>query len=460
MSLRLYNTLSRRMETLKPLLAGEIRMYTCGPTVYDAVHIGNLRTFMFEDLLRRYLVYRKYKVVHVMNITDVDDKTIQRAMAEGRTLAELTGHYTREFEADLKTLNILPAHQLPRATEFIPRMVAGIKILIDKGHAYKTDDGSVYFDVSSFPRYGQLARLDPDQMRAGERVADDDYEKEGVRDFALWKSSKPTDGDIAWPSPWGRGRPGWHMECSAMSTHYLGDHFDLHCGGVDNIFPHHENELAQSQCISGAPFVNLWLHSEHLVVDGQKMSKSLGNFYTLQDILAQGFSPEAVRYTLLATHYRQRLNFTLTKVGESQKAINRLREVARRLEAALPDAEGEALSPPDEAVEAAMDDDLNIAGTLGAIFGWAHELFTLMDHQQLSPSSALEALAALRRYDEILGVIFTAGEADEEVEALVKAREAARSARDWARADAIRDQLLDRGIVLEDTATGTIWKQG
>ena len=460
MSLRLYNTLSRRLEALKPLHASEVRLYTCGPTVYDSAHIGNLRTFMFEDLLRRYLVYRGYKIMHVMNITDVDDKTIQRAVAEGRTLAELTGHYAGEFEADLKTLNILVAHQLPRATEFVPRMVEQIQILIDKGHAYKADDGSVYFDVSSFPRYGQLARLDPEQMRVGERVADDDYEKEGVRDFALWKSSKPADGDVAWPSPWGRGRPGWHMECSAMSTHYLGDHFDLHCGGVDNIFPHHENELAQSQCISGTPFVNLWLHSEHLVVDGQKMSKSEGNFYTLGDILAKGFSPEAVRYTLLATHYRQRLNFTLPKVGESQKAINRLRELARRLGEVPSDADGKELPLPDEAVEATLDDDLNIAGTLGAVFGWAHELFALMDSRQLSPACAHESLAALRRYDGILGVIFTVGEADEEIEALVKAREAARSAKDWARADAIRDQLLERGIILEDTSTGTVWKQG
>lgn len=460
MSLRLYNTLSRRLATLKPLHAGEVRMYTCGPTVYDSAHIGNLRTFMFEDLLRRYLTYRGYKIVHVMNITDVDDKTIQRATAEGRTLAELTDPYTREFESDLKTLNILLAHHRPRATEFIPRMVEQIQILIDKGHAYKSDDGSVYFDVSSFSRYGQLTRLDPEQMRVGERVADDDYEKEGVRDFALWKSFKPADGNVGWPSPWGRGRPGWHMECSAMSTHFLGDHFDLHCGGVDNIFPHHENELAQSQCISGTPFVNLWLHSEHLVVDGQKMSKSEGNFYILRDILAKGFSPEAVRYTLLTTHYRQRLNFTLPKVGESQKAINRLRELARRLEEVPPDADGEALSLPDEGVEAALDDDLNIAGALGAVFGWAHELFALMDSQQLSAPSAHESLAALRRYDEILGVIFTAGEAGEEIEALVKAREAARSVKDWARADAIRDQLLEQGIFLEDTPTGTVWKKG
>ena len=245
-----------------------------------------------------------------------------------------------------------------------------------------------------------------------------------------------------------------------MSTHYLGDHFDLHCGGVDNIFPHHENELAQSQCISGTPFVNLWLHSAHLVVDGQKMSKSEGNFYTLRDILVKGFSPDAIRFTLLATHYRQRLNFTMPKVGESQKAINRLRELARRLGAVPSNRVGSSLPLPNDAVEATLDDDLNIAGALGAIFAWAHELFALMDSQQLSSSSAHESLAALRRYDEILGVIFTAGEVGEEIEALVKAREAARSVKDWARADAIRDQLLEQGIFLEDTPTGTVLKKG
>jgi len=462
MSLKLYNTLSRRLETVGPIRPGEVGLYTCGPTVYDTAHIGNMRTFMFEDLLKRYLLYEGYKVTHVMNITDVDDKTIDRAISEDRPLSEITGHYTRLFLEDVKTLNILPPDHLPRATEFIPQMVEGIKVLLEKGHAYQTDEGSVFFDVSSFPEYGRLARLDPQELRSGERVADDNYEKEEARDFALWKARKPADGDNAWSSPWSEGRPGWHMECSIMSTHFLGEHFDIHCGGVDNIFPHHENEIAQSRCIWNTPFVNLWVHGEHLIVEGQKMSKSLGNYYTLPDILDRQFSAEAVRYTLLATNYRQKLNFTFPKVRESQKAINRLRELARRLEEVPPSQTGARPKSPDAAVEAALDDDLNIAGALGAIFGWAKELFNHMDDGDLSHQAARESLAALRRYDDILGVIYfnLDVEADEDVRALIKEREQARKARDWARADAIRDQLLARGIILEDTPTGTVWKKG
>ncbi|MFB0515609.1 MAG: cysteine--tRNA ligase [Candidatus Neomarinimicrobiota bacterium] len=462
MALRFTNTLTRRLETFKPIHTGEVRLYTCGPTVYDTAHIGNLRTFMFEDLLRRYLLYKGYKVTHVMNITDVDDKTIERAHTEGKPLSAITGHYTQLFLEDLRTLNILTPDHLPRATEFIPQMVAGIETLLEKRHAYQTDEGSVFFDVSSFPEYGCLARLDSRQLLSGERVAEDNYEKEEARDFALWKARKPTDGDNAWPSPWGAGRPGWHIECSVMSTHFLGEHFDIHCGGVDNIFPHHENEIAQSRCMFDTPFVNLWLHSEHLIVEGRKMSKSLGNFYTLRDILDKQFSAEAVRYTLLATHYRQKLNFTFPRVRESQKAINRLRELARRLEEVPSSQTGAQLVPPDAAVEAALDHDLNIAGALGAIFGWAKELFNRMDENDLSRQAARRSLEALRRYDDILGVIYfnLELEPDEEIKALIKERDRARKARDWARADAIRNELRTRGIILEDTPSGTIWKKG
>ncbi len=462
MALKFTNTLSRRLETFEPIHPGEVRMYTCGPTVYDTTHIGNLRTFIFEDLLKRYLFHKGYRVTHVMNITDVDDKTIDRAITEGRPLAELTEHYSRLFLEDLQTLNILPADHLPRATEFIPQMVSGIEVLIEKGHAYRTDEGSVFFDVSSFPDYGRLARLDPQQLQSGERVADDNYEKEEARDFALWKAHKPADGDNAWPSPWGEGRPGWHMECSVMSTHFLGDHFDIHCGGVDNIFPHHENEIAQSRCLTGTPFVNLWLHSEHLIVDGRKMSKSLGNFYTLRDILDKKYSPEAIRYTLLATHYRQKLNFTIPRLRESQKAVNRLRELARRLEEVPASQSGARPEPPDAAVEVALDDDLNIAGALGAIFGWAKGLFSGMDAGDLSHRAARDSLRALHRYDDILGVIFFSPdvEAQQNIEALIKEREQARQARNWEKADAIREELLARGILLEDTPSGTVWKKG
>ncbi len=408
MTLKLYNTLSRRLETLEPIDQGVVRLYTCGPTVYDTAHIGNFRTFIFEDLLKRYLIYSGLKVRHVMNITDVDDKTIERAAEEGQTLAELTGRYSAQFQQDLAALNILPADHLPRATEFIPQMVAGIQTLIDQGQAYTTDDGSVYFNISSYPEYGRLARLNPEQMVVGERVAADDYAKEESRDFALWKGYKPSDRDSRWPAPWGEGRPGWHIECSIMSTHFLGEQLDIHCGGVDNIFPHHENELAQSRCLHEGPFVNLWLHSEHLIVDGRKMSKSLGNFYILPDLLEKGFSPEAVRYTLLSTHYRKKLNFTFDRLQESQQAINRLRELARRLEEVPAGQKGTAPAVPDAAVEAALDDDLNIAGALGAIFAWTHELFALLDRERLSGASAGEGLAALRCYDEILGVVFSA----------------------------------------------------
>ncbi|MCH7940164.1 MAG: cysteine--tRNA ligase [Candidatus Marinimicrobia bacterium] len=461
MTLKLYNTLSRRLETLEPIEPGVVRLYTCGPTVYDTAHIGNFRTFIFEDLLKRYLKYSGLKVRHVMNVTDVDDRTIERAAEEGQTLAELTGRYCAQFQQDLSALNILPADHLPRATEFIPQMVAGIQTLIDQGQAYTTDDGSVYFNISSYPEYGRLARLNPEQMVVGERVAADDYAKEEPRDFALWKGYKPSDRDSRWPAPWGEGRPGWHIECSIMSTHFLGEQLDIHCGGVDNIFPHHENELAQSRCLHAGPFVNLWLHSEHLIVDGRKMSKSLGNFYILPDLLEKGFSPEAVRYTLLSTHYRKKLNFTFDRLQESQQAINRLRELARRLEEVPAGHKGMAPAVPDAAVAAALDDDLNIAGALGAIFAWAHELFGLLDRERLSGASAGEGLAALGRYDEILGVVFfSPSTLDEEVTALIAEREAARQNEDWARADEIREQLQQRGILLEDTSTGTIWKRG
>ncbi|UCH10863.1 MAG: cysteine--tRNA ligase [Fidelibacterota bacterium] len=461
MSLKLRNTLTRRLEALQPITPGEVRMYTCGPTVYDTAHIGNMRTFIFEDLLRRYLLYKGFKVIQVMNITDVDDRTIERAIGEKRPLADLTEHYTQRFREDISRLNIQSTEYMPRATEFIPQMVEGIKVLLEKGHAYKTPEGSVFFDVSSYPAYGQLAHLDPQQLRTGERVVDDNYEKDEARDFALWKARKPSDGDYAWPSPWGEGRPGWHMECSIMSTHYLGDHFDIHCGGVDNIFPHHENEIAQSRCMRETPFANLWLHSEHLIVDGQKMSKSLGNCHTLEDVLRQNYSPEAIRYTLLSTHYRQKLNFTFAKVQESQKALNRLRELVRRLEEVEGTQEEAGIQAPDKAVEDALDNDLNISGALGAIFNWARELFNLLDEHKLSARSAGESLQALQRYDQILGVIYFNLEAElpDDLAALIREREEARQAQDWKRADAIRETFLTRGILLEDTPTGTIWKK-
>ena len=462
MTLRLTNTLTRRKETFEPICSGKIGLYTCGPTVYDAAHIGNLRTFMFEDFLKRFLQFKGYQIKHVMNITDVDDRTIQRAISENIALPQLTTRYRDQFLADMKTLNILPADNLPAATEFIPHMIEGIAVLLKKGHAYRTDDGSIFFNVSSYKDYGQLARLDPEQTRTGERVAADNYDKEEVRDFALWKARKPEDGEYTWPSPWGNGRPGWHIECSAMSMHFLGEHFDIHCGGVDNIFPHHENEIAQSRCITGKQFVNFWLHSEHLIVDGQKMSKSLGNYYTLTDILKKGYSPEAVRYTLLSTHYRQKLNFTFGKINESQKAINRLRELIQRLEAVPETMGGEVLEFPLAEFESALDDDLNISGALGVLFGWVKKLFIALDANKVSANTAQTSLKGLRRIDDILGMIYHRREREDKamIEALVKERDAAREASNWKRADEIRDDLRARGIVLEDTTDGTKWKEG
>jgi len=459
MALRFHNTTSRKLEELVPIKPGRVGLYTCGPTVYDTAHIGNLRTFLFEDLLKRYLIYKGLQVHHIMNITDVDDRTIAKVNREGRSLSEITNYYADKFFTDLDKLGILPADSYPRATEYVSEMIAGIERLIEKGHAYITDDGSVFFSVSSFPDYGQLAHLEVDQLRLGERVASDDYEKEEIRDFVLWKAFKPEDGAVKWESPWGWGRPGWHMECSIMSTEFLGEHFDIHCGGVDNIFPHHENEIAQSKCLYDTPFVNLWMHSEHLIVDGRKMSKSEGNFYTLDDLLEQGLAPDAIRYCLLSTHYRQKLNFTVERVRDAQKAINRLRELVRRLEAVNQHNWGRSPAAPDDTLVSALDDDLNIAGALGAIFSWAKELFAHLDDGALSGLGAQEALSALKKYDQLLGVIFSKEAIGEDIEALITEREAARTNSEWARADEIRDQLLGQGIILEDTPSGTIWKR-
>ncbi len=462
MTLKLYNTLSRSLEALVPIEPGVVRLYTCGPTVYDTAHIGNFRTFIFEDLLKRYLIYKGLKVRHVMNITDIDDRTIERAAKEGIDREEITKKYTKEFRQHLYDLNIKRPTKFTIATEWIESfMIPKIQKLLDQDHAYQANDGSIYFRIASFPEYGKLKHLNPDQFRKGERVSDDTYDKLEARDFALWKTLPDENDKNGWPASFGFGRPGWHLECSIMSVQTLGKNIDIHCGGVDNIFPHHENEIAQSKCIYGGNFVRYWLHSEHLIVDGRKMSKSLGNFYILPDLLEKGYSPEAVRYTLLSTHYRKKLNFTFNRLQESQQAINRLRELARRLEQVASGREGTALPPPNDRVAVALDDDLNIAGALGAIFAWAHELFGLLDREELSGASAGECLSALRRYDEILGVIFfSLGTLDEEVSALIAEREAARQTRDWARADEIREQLRQQGILLEDTPTGIFWKRG
>ena len=461
--MKFYNTLHRKKEDFQPLEKVKVTLYTCGPTVYDYAHIGNFRAYIFEDLLRRYLEFSGYDVLQVMNITDIDDKTIRRSIEEKMSLEDFTDKYTSSFFEDVETLKIIPAHHYPRATEFIPQMIETIKQLEDKGFTYTTEDGSVFFKISQFSDYGKLANLNPDQLKSGDRVEDDEYGKEEGRDFALWKGFKPQDGDVNWDSPWGKGRPGWHIECSVMSTHYLSNHFDIHCGGVDNIFPHHENEIAQSCAASGEGFVNYWLHNEHLLVDGQKMSKSMGNFYTLRDLLEKGFSPEALRYTLISTHYRSKLNFTFEKVKAAQKCINKLRELKRRLKK-IDNEEDEVLNSETETMlskfSEKLEDDLNISGALGELFIWVNYLFAELDNDKLDCCSAKGALSALRKIDSVLGVIDCANlEVDDIIHELIKDREKARSDKNWEKADEVRKQLDELGIVLDDTPEGTIWKR-
>lgn len=466
MSIRFYNTITRQKETFTPLESGKVRMYTCGPTVYDYAHIGNYRTFIFEDLLRRYLEYRGFEVDQAMNLTDVDDNTIRRSRERQISLTELTDEFKSAFHADLNTLNMQAAQHYPEATNYIAEMIDMIKKLEAKGFTYTTKDGSVFFSIGKYEQYGKLANLNPEEMISGGRVADDSYEKEGARDFALWKGYKPEDGDVRWESPWGPGRPGWHIECSVMSTELLGAHFDIHCGGVDNIFPHHENELAQSVCATGDAFVNYWLHSEYLLVDNKKMSKSLNNFYTLRDLLDQGYPAEAIRWMLITTHYRQKLNFSVSRLEEAQKAVNRLREFNVKLKTYEADGGDDAqdhIAGAKADFTRAMDDDLNISGGLAAIFELVRWGNRSMVEGALSATGAQKIIGLLKGFDHVLGVLkMDSGlslEIDaDEVEAKIIARNAARAAKDFVTSDSIRDELAALGVELIDTPEGTKWK--
>jgi len=463
--IKFYNTKTRKCEEFIPIEDGKVGLYTCGPTVYDFAHIGNFRAYIFEDLLRRFLELSGFSVYHVMNITDIDDKTIKRSIEENQSLKEFTEGYVKSFHEDVEILRLLPAHEYPRATEFIPQMLDMVGKLEEKGFTYTTQDGSVFFKISEFDGYGSLAKLDPDQLRAGERVENDEYGKEEGRDFALWKGHKNSESKISWESPWGNGRPGWHLECSAMSTHYLGNHFDIHCGGVDNIFPHHENEIAQSCAATGEKFVNYWLHNEHLLVESQKMSKSEGNFYTLRQLLDKGYSPESLRYTLLSTHYRQKLNFTFEKVKASQKCVNKLRELKRRSILINSENNGQDVGQMSANMVSKFNeklaDDLNISGALGELFIWVNEVFGLLDNNDISSAGSEKIISTLNTIDSILCVInkTCVDESSEEVDALIIARNEARLNRDWGKADEIRVKLDEMGIVLEDTESGTIWKR-
>jgi cysteinyl-tRNA synthetase len=456
-----HNTYSRRKEEFRPLVPGEVRMYTCGPTVYDYAHIGNFRAYAWEDLLRRYLKARGYRVVQVMNITDVDDKTIRGAREAGVSLEEFTEKYTEAFFQDLETLGIERAEHYPRATRHIDEMVDLVRRLMDGGHAYESK-GSVYFRLDSFPEYGRLANLDRAGMIANFRVDSDEYEKSDVRDFVLWKARK--ENEPFWESPLGEGRPGWHVECSAMSMKYLGESFDIHTGGADNIFPHHENEIAQSEAATGKKFVQTWMHCAHLVVNGEKMSKSKGNYFTLRDLLQRGCGAQAIRYLLVSQHYRKPINFTLDGIAWATSNLNRLGDCVRRLEGPLPQGRDDSLSRISsrsrEQFYEAMDDDLNSATALGFLFELVREINTTSDRGTLSAENGRELKAFFAEVSSIFGFQLGATpDLDAEVESRIRLREALRKDRRFGEADAIRDELLRRGILLEDTPAGVRWKR-
>jgi cysteinyl-tRNA synthetase len=461
--MKFYNTLTRRLEEFRPLEAGKVGLYTCGPTVYDYPHIGNYRSYVFEDLVKRFLLYSGLRVRHVMNITDIDDKTIRKASELGVPLAEVTQMYIDAFHADLHTLNILPADVYPRATAHVPEMISLISSLLDKGFAYEKD-GSVYFSIGRFPNYGRLANIERENLKPGAAaVADaDEYEKEAVQDFVLWKGKRP--GEPSWPAPFGEGRPGWHIECSAMSMKYLGPHFDMHMGGVDNIFPHHENEIAQSECANGTTFVNYWLHCQHLIVDNKKMSKSLGNFHTLTDLLQRGCDPMAVRYLLISSHYRKLLNFTFDSLEMAAQGLARIKNFEFSLKGINnPGAAGPEtavlIAAAEKAFAGHMADDLNISGALGALFDFITRMNQRMAN--LNQTDAAQVLALLRRVNSVLGVLEAAEEKplDAVIEEKIREREAARKEKDFKRADAIRAELKAQGIVLLDTPDGVKWKK-
>jgi cysteinyl-tRNA synthetase len=486
--IRFHNTLSGSVEPFIPIRPGEVKLYTCGPTVYDFPHIGNWRAYVFEDLLKRFLLFRGFKVTHVMNLTDVDDKTIRGANARGLTLDEYTRPFIESFYADRDRLNILPADRYPRATEHIPEMVGIVELLLDKGFAYKKD-GSIYFSIARFPAYGRLSKINLEDLKPGARGDSDEYEKESVHDFALWKAKK--EGEPFWETELGPGRPGWHLECSAMSSKYLGPTFDIHCGGVDNIFPHHENEIAQSEAANGVKFVNYWLHCHHLVVDGEKMAKSKGNFYLLKDILAKGHDPREVRFLLLSTHYRKMLNFTFEALDQARASRNRIRdflvdirgikreggtdpEVSRLIEQARAD------------FVAGLEDDLNIAESLAALFSLIEKANSLMVKGGICQADALALQSFITEIDEkVLAIeptsiyakasglaihlqpsvegrmvkVDVSDELDAAVQKKVEERQKARAEKNFKLADEIRKELLAQGILLEDKKDGVRWKR-
>lgn len=460
MALQFYNTLTRKKEEFKEIHKGEVGFYSCGPTLYNYPHIGNFRAYVFNDLLKKYLKFKGFKVNHIMNVTDVDDKTIRDSQKEHKTLKEFTEFYNKEFLLDLKTLNIELPNEMPKATDHIKEMIEIIKKLDEKGFAYKAPDGSTYFRISKFNNYGQLANLQLDNLKAGARVAQDEYEKENAQDFALWKSYEETDGDVSWDSSYGRGRPGWHIECSAMSSKHLGNHFDIHTGGIDLMFPHHTNEIAQSEAANGEKFVNYWLHNEHLLVDNKKMSKSLGNFYTLRDLLEKGANPMAIRYLLISNHYRQQLNFTFESIDAATNSIKRLQELVVKLKTA--DGEKSNIKPNGmvKRFEEAMDDDLNIPLALSVLFEFVRDANQKLSDGKITKDEAKETINALIKIDSVLGVLeFKDEDIPHEVSLLIQQREDARKNKDWKQSDELRGQIKNLGYSIDDSSKGRIIKK-
>ena len=456
MSLHIYNTITKKIEKFNPIEEKKVSIYTCGPTVYDYAHIGNFRTFLFEDLLKRWLMHIGYDVKHIMNITDIDDKTIKKANEEGVSLETITDRYTKAFFNDLKWLKLIPASLFPKATDYIDEIISLIEKLIKKKFAYVDASGSVYFDIGTQSNYGKLTNLKLNLLKKGKRVSEDEYGKNAAHDFALWKASKDSEGRIFWNSPWGKGRPGWHIECSAMSMAELGENFDIHCGGVDNIFPHHENEIAQSESVTGKQFVNYWMHSEFLSIDGDKMSKSVGNVYNIEDLKKMGFSPESIRYQLLSCHYRKKVIFSKRKKNEIDKVISRFLSFHNLLiskEANLINGAG----LPNEYLEfcSKMNNDLNVSEALGVFFTWMKSVKKKIIEKQISIKGLGEAWMFLSIFNNIFDFIdMKKSELPENVKIILKKRMEARALKDFVLSDRLREELLVLGWKVEDSKQG------
>ncbi len=469
MSLKLFNTMKRKKQVFKPKHGKIVKMYTCGPTVYNYAHIGNLRSFLFYDLLRRHLEYSGYEVKHVMNITDIDDKTIKGSREKGMSLREFTEFYTKAFFDDLNTLRIKPAHVYPRATEHINDMVDMIKKLMLRGYAYRSEDGSIYFSIAKFKPYGKLSKLKIKKLKAGARVNHDEYTKNEVRDFALWKAWTPEDGDAFWVTPFGKGRPGWHIECSVMSLKYL-QVIDVHGGGIDLIFPHHENEIAQSEGATGKKFVDYWVHANHLYVDGRKMSKSLGNFHTLRELLESNYDPVAFRYLCLSTHYRSQLNFTFASLEKAKQTVDKLNDFIKRIEWLQHEVKDVRpnhrlhvfIKNTREKFRKAMDDDLNTPQALAAVFELIKTVNKSIDKNNADKRTLQAVHKFLAEINEIFDIINKKEDREElskEEKELMRKREKFRNEGNFAEADKIRNELKSMGIILEDTPQGARWSR-